>query len=77
MDVQALVPLASRAEALGCASVWVHDHVFNAGHVCRRLGDKPYDEPFTLLSYIAAGTQRVGLGTAVLVLPYHKLIRLA
>jgi alkanesulfonate monooxygenase SsuD/methylene tetrahydromethanopterin reductase-like flavin-dependent oxidoreductase (luciferase family) len=25
-DVQAIVQLASRAEALGFASVWVHDH---------------------------------------------------
>jgi len=48
-DVQALVDLATRAEALGFASVWVHDHVFNAGHVFRRIGHKPYYEPLTLL----------------------------
>src|SRR5262245_29270325 len=76
-DVQALIELASRAEALGFASVWVHDHVFNAGHVFTRIGRKPYYEPLTLLSYIAARTQRVGLGTSVLVLPYHNPIRLA
>jgi len=76
-DVQALVQLASRAEALGFASVWVHDHVFNAGHVFRRIGHKPYYEPRTLLSYVAARTERVGLGTSVLVLPYHNPIRLA
>jgi hypothetical protein len=76
-DVQALVELASRAEALGFASVWVHDHVFNAGHVFTRIGRKPYYEPLTLLSYVAARTQRVGLGTSVLVLPYHNPIRLA
>jgi probable F420-dependent oxidoreductase len=76
-DVQAVVQLASRAEALGFASVWVHDHVFNAGHVFRRIGDKPYYEPLTLLSYVAARTERVGLGTSVLVLPYHNPIRLA
>ena len=40
-DVQALVQLASRAEALGFDSVWVHDHVFNAGHVFTRIGRKP------------------------------------
>jgi probable F420-dependent oxidoreductase len=76
-DVQAIVQLASQAEALGFASVWVHDHVFNAGHVFRRIGDKPYYEPLTLLSYVAARTERVGLGTSVLVLPYHNPIRLA
>jgi probable F420-dependent oxidoreductase len=76
-DVQAIVQLATRAEALGFASVWVHDHVFNAGHVLRRIGDRPYYEPLTLLSYVAARTERVGLGTSVLVLPYHNPIRLA
>jgi probable F420-dependent oxidoreductase len=76
-DVQSLVQLAGRAEALGFASVWVHDHVFNAGHVFNRIGDQPYYEPLTLLSYVAASTQRVGLGTSVLVLPYHHPIRLA
>jgi probable F420-dependent oxidoreductase len=76
-DVQSLVQLASRAEALGFASVWVHDHVFNAGHVFRRIGHRPYFEPLTLLSYVAARTERVGLGTSVLVLPYHNPIRLA
>jgi probable F420-dependent oxidoreductase len=57
--------------------VWVHDHVFNAGHVLRRIGYRPYYEPLTLLSYVAARTERVGLGTSVLVLPYHNPIRLA
>jgi probable F420-dependent oxidoreductase len=76
-DVHTIVQLATRAEALGFASVWVHDHVFNAGHVFRRIGHRPYYEPLTLLSYVAARTERVGLGTSVLVLPYHNPIRLA
>jgi probable F420-dependent oxidoreductase len=76
-DVQALVGLASRAEALGLDSVWVHDHVFNVGHVFDRIGGKPYYEPLTLLSFVAARTTRVRLGTSVLVLPYHNPIRLA
>src|SRR5256712_8749031 len=76
-DVQALVGLATRAEALGFHSVWVHDHVFNVGHVRERIGGKPYYEPLTLLSFVAARTSRVRLGTSVLVLPYHNPIRLA
>jgi probable F420-dependent oxidoreductase len=76
-DVQALVGLAVRAEALGFDSVWVHDHVFNVGHVRERIGDRPYYEPLTLLAYVAARTERVRLGTSVLVLPYHNPIRLA
>src|SRR5512132_4135313 len=76
-DPQALVDLASRAEELGIDSVWAHDHVFNVGHVFDRIGGKPYYEPLTLLSFVAARTTRVRLGTSVLVLPYHNPIRLA
>ena len=76
-DVQSLVQLARKAEEWGFASVWVHDHVFNAAHVYNSIGRKPYYEPLTLLSYVAAYTQRVGLGTSVLVLPYHNPLRLA
>ena len=76
-DVQALVGLATRAEELGFDSVWVHDHVFNVGHVLERIGDRPYYEPMTLLSFVAARTTRVRLGTSVLVLPYHNPLRLA
>jgi probable F420-dependent oxidoreductase len=76
-DAQALVGLASRAEELGFDSVWVHDHVFNVGHVFDRIGGKPYYEPLALLSFVAARTRRVRLGTSVLVLPYHNPIRLA
>jgi probable F420-dependent oxidoreductase len=76
-DVQALVGLAVRAEELGLDSVWTHDHVFNVGHVFDRIGGRPYYEPLTLLSYVAARTTRVRLGTSVLVLPYHNPIRLA
>src|SRR5437660_3573061 len=76
-DVQALVGLAERAEALGFDSVWVHDHVFNVGHVFDRIGGRPYYEPLTLLSFVAARTSRVRLGTSVLVLPYHNPVRLA
>jgi probable F420-dependent oxidoreductase len=76
-DVHALVDLAVRAEELGLDSVWTHDHVFNVGHVLERIGGRPYYEPLTMLSYVAARTTRITLGTSVLVLPYHNPIRLA
>jgi len=76
-DVHALVDLAVRAEELGLDSVWVHDHVFNVGHVADRIGGRPYHEPLTVLSFVAARTTRIRLGTSVLVLPYHNPIRLA
>jgi probable F420-dependent oxidoreductase len=76
-DAQALVDLACQAEELGIDSVWVHDHVFNVGHVFDRIGGRPYYEPLTLLTFVAARTRRVRLGTSVLVLPYHNPVRLA
>jgi probable F420-dependent oxidoreductase len=76
-DVQSIVRLATRAEALGFDSVWASDHVFNVSYVYERIGDRPYYDPLTILSYIAAVTTRIGLGTSVLVLPYHHPMRLA
>jgi probable F420-dependent oxidoreductase len=76
-DAHALVDMASRADELGFDSVWVHDHVFNVGHVLDRIGGRPYYEPMTFLSFVAARTRRVRLGTSVLVLPYHNPVRLA
>src|ERR1044072_5467611 len=76
-DAQALVGLACRAEERGFDSVWAHDHVFNVGHVRDRISGKPYYEPLTLLSFVAARTTRVRLGTSVLLLPYPNPLRLA
>jgi probable F420-dependent oxidoreductase len=76
-DVQSIIRLAKRAEALGFDSVWASDHVFNVSYVYERIGDRPYYDPLTILSYIAAVTTRIGLGTSVLVLPYHHPMRLA
>src|SRR5262249_41449792 len=39
--------------------------------------DKPYYHPLATLSYLAATTRRVSLGTSVLVLPYHNPVQLA
>jgi probable F420-dependent oxidoreductase len=76
-DVQSIIRLATRAEALGFDSVWASDHVFNVSYVYERIGDRPYYDPLTILSYIAAVTTRISLGTSVLVLPYHHPMRLA
>ncbi len=76
-DVQSIIRLAVRAEALGFDSVWASDHVFNVSYVYERIGHRPYYDPLTILSYIAAVTSRIGLGTSVLVLPYHHPMRLA
>ncbi len=76
-DVHDVFKVATRAEELGFDSVWVSEHVFNVSYVHERIGARPYYEPLTVLTYVAAITSRVGLGTSVLVLPYHNPIRLA
>ena len=76
-DVQLVLGLASKAEDLGFDSVWAAEHVFNVSYVYDRIGDRPYYEPLSILSYAAATTKRIGLGTSVLVLPYHNPMRLA
>ena len=76
-DAHGVVDLAVRAEELGYESVWASEHVFNVSYVYDRIGNKPYYEPLTMLTYVAANTTLIGLGTSVLVLPYHNPIRLA
>ena len=74
-DPSELLALATRAEQLGFGSVWVSHHIVNAGYVGQRLGLKPYWDALTVLTWVAATTERVRLGTSVLVLPYlHPLV---
>jgi alkanesulfonate monooxygenase SsuD/methylene tetrahydromethanopterin reductase-like flavin-dependent oxidoreductase (luciferase family) len=56
-DLQALLDLSQRVEALGFDSVWVGDSLFS----------KPRYEAMTLLAAISQRTQKVRLGTACLV----------
>ena len=76
-DPQDIVDVAIRAESLGFNSVWVNHHVLHAGYVLERLGSKPYYDALTVLTYVAAVTKKVRLGTSVLVLPYLNPIVLA
>ncbi len=76
-DPQQVLEFGPLAEKLGYDSVWVMDHLFNAGYIRERLEDKPYYHPMSTLSYLAATTSKVALGTSVLVLPYHNPVELA
>ena len=73
-DVLALGP---EAERMGYHSIWVMDHLFNTGYILERLENRPYYHPMAMLSYLSAVTNRVTLGTSVLVLPYHHPVELA
>ena len=76
-DPQQVLEFGPLAEKLGFDSVWVMDHLFNTGFIRERLQDRPYYHPMSTLSYLAATTKRVLLGTSVLVLPYHNPVELA
>src|SRR5712692_1855685 len=60
-----------RAEALGFHSVWVSDHVVTPNHLLPTIGPTFYDA-FVVLTYAAAFTQRVKLGSTVIVVPYRN-----
>ncbi len=76
-DPRKVLELGPEAEQLGYDSIWVMDHLFNTGYIRERLEDRPYYHPMAMLSFMAATTSRVALGTSVLVLPYHNPVELA
>ena len=74
-DPRAIVRLAQHAEDLGYASLWLPDHL---------LPPAPYGdvyggvfEALTLLAHISAVTERITLGTSVLILPLREPVLLA
>jgi alkanesulfonate monooxygenase SsuD/methylene tetrahydromethanopterin reductase-like flavin-dependent oxidoreductase (luciferase family) len=71
---QAMVEDVLRAEQLGYDSIWVMDHVFVERSGARR-GAGP--EPLTFLSFVAARTERVQLGTLVLCAAFRPPVQLA
>ncbi len=66
---------ARRAEELGFLDVWVSDHVV---HPAAQDYPSPYlFDPLVTLTWAAAVTERIGLGTSVLVVPMHNPLELA
>ena len=76
-DVRDVLALGQEAEQLGFDSIWTMDHLLNIGFVRDRLDNKPYYHPLGILSFLAARTTTITLGTSVIVLPYHNPIELA
>jgi probable F420-dependent oxidoreductase len=69
-----IMTVATRAEELGFDSIWVGDHIVPSPDTAARFGTVWY-EAVTTLTYAAAVTERVRLGTSVLVAPYrHPLL---
>ena len=71
-DAKALIDYGVRMEQLGYESVWVWDHIL--------LGVDPYFpilDSLSILTAVAARTERIRLGTGVLVLPARNPVLLA
>ena len=63
--------LAVRAEALGVDGVFVPDHILATPVTTQHYGAH-WPDPFSLLAFLAGRTQRIQLGTSVIVLPYRN-----
>lgn len=80
---------ARTAESAGVESVWAVEHVVVAedydprypyssdGRMPSAAGTVPMPDPLELLAYLAAATERLRLGTAVVVAPLHSPVVLA
>ena len=64
---------ARRAEELGFDSIWATDHLLHGSLFYR----EPWLDPLVALSYAAAVTSRVRLGTSILVMPTRHPLLLA
>jgi probable F420-dependent oxidoreductase len=68
-----LTRFAARAEELGFASLFITDHLLTA----RRFYRVSWTEPLLTLGHVAAVTEKILLGTSILVLPTHHPVVLA
>jgi len=67
-DMEHVRKFAMRAETLGFDSLWLQERI---------IGDFTMLEPVTLLSYVAAITAKIKLGTSVILLPLRNPLQLA
>ncbi|WP_216901424.1 TIGR03619 family F420-dependent LLM class oxidoreductase [Nocardia alni] len=80
-DPDRLVSFARHAEDCGFEGLYVQDHIvlypgarYGAGELSPTL---PFLDPLDCLSFVAAATRRILLGTGVLLLPYRHPVVLA
>jgi probable F420-dependent oxidoreductase len=71
-----LAQLAARAEEVGLDSVWVTDHVVVPQGAALIYRDDMLD-PLAVLPWLAGVTERITLGTSVIVLPYRSPLPVA
>ncbi|MBF6341207.1 TIGR03619 family F420-dependent LLM class oxidoreductase [Nocardia abscessus] len=80
-DPDRLVTFAQHAEACGFEALYLQDHIALYPGASYGAGElppaSPYFDPLDCLSFVAAVTQRLLLGTGVLLLPYRHPVVLA
>lgn len=85
IEGDSIAKVATRAEELGYDSLWVSDHIvfpteLTSPYPYSPDGKLPLDpnnpllEPFTVLSYAAAVTKTIKIGTSVIIVPYRDPI---
>ena len=67
---------AQLAEGAGLDSLWITDHIAIPPDDAEGSGGR-YVEPLITLAWIAGATDRIGLGTGVLILPYRGALMTA
>jgi probable F420-dependent oxidoreductase len=67
--------VAESAEELGFDSVWTTEHIIVGPEAAEPFG-RVYD-PLVTLGWIAGWTERVGLGTSIVLVPLHNPMHLA
>ncbi|MFC7550134.1 LLM class F420-dependent oxidoreductase [Plantactinospora sp. GCM10030261] len=81
VDPDRIIAFAREAEECGFEALYVPEHIVlypgaSVGSV-EFPTDLPYADPLDMLSFVAAATHRILLGTGVLLLPYHHPVVLA
>src|SRR5438132_5170501 len=76
IEVERMLAVARRAEEAGLDSVWVTDHVI-VPHDVDVIYREHMLDPLAVLPWLAAATERVSLGTSVVILPYRTPIPVA
>ncbi len=67
---EVLLSCVQAAEAAGLDHVWIQDHIAIPPDDAEGSGGR-YLDPLTALAWLAAHTERIRLGTGVLILPYR------
>jgi probable F420-dependent oxidoreductase len=70
-----MIAIAEKAEELGYSSLWTSDHILIPADLPEPFGNLL--ETFTTLSYLAARTETIRLGTGILVLPQRDPLLVA